>query len=257
MKLSVYTNDINDNLEIKSLLLKEIKDSGFSIDDNNPDVVIFVGGDGTFLRAVHQYLSIIDSVKLIGVNTGSLGFLVDIKKENYKDVISLLKSKEYLEQSHSLIECHVNNNKIIFAINEVRLENPFHTLICNIFINNENVEAFRGNGLVVSSELGSSAYNKSLGGALVDHKLNVLQLAEIAPISNNVYRSIGSPLVLSSGNVIKFEGDISECVIGYDHLVDRETNLKSLTIKKSEKKITVLYPKEHSYIQSIKRSFTK
>ena len=186
MKLSVYTNDIKDNLEIRSLLLKDIKEAGFAIDDNNPDVVIFVGGDGTFLRAVHQFLPIIDKVKFIGVNTGSLGFLVDIKKENYRDVISLLKNNEFIESSHNLIECHINNDKTIYAINEVRLENPFHTLICNIYINNENMEAFRGNGLVVSSELGSSAYNKSLGGALVDHQLNILQLAEIAPISSNV-----------------------------------------------------------------------
>lgn len=257
MKVSIYIKATPENESLRRDLVRLLKENGHFIDDVKPNVVIFVGGDGTFLRAVHQYIDILDQVYFIGVNNGSLGFYFDVEKDDLGTVIKLLENREALINEHHLIECLINDNKIVYAVNEVRLENPFHTLICQVDIDNERLETFRGNGLVLSSELGSSAYNKSLGGALIDHHLNVLELSEIAPIENNAYRSLGSSLVISNRSEIKLSGNIEECLIGYDHLVERNIKPTIVKIKKSNKTIKILYPSNHSYVASIKRSFIK
>ena len=257
MKVSIYTNSNPENESIKKELSLLLKQNGHSLDDLKPHVVIFIGGDGTFLRAVHQYIDILDSVCFLGLNSGSLGFFLDIEKNDFSKVLSLLNNKDAFVKEHHLIECLINNENTIYAVNEVRLENPFHTLICDVDINHERLETFRGNGLVISSELGSSAYNKSLGGALIDHDLNALELSEIAPIENNVYRSLGSSLVVSSKSTIELSGNIEECLIGYDHFVKKDVKPKTLMIKKSTKTVKILYPKSHSFVSSIKRSFIK
>ena len=136
------------------------------------------------------------------------------------------------------------------------MENPFHTLIADVFINGEELETFRGNGLIVSSTSGSSAYNKSLGGALIDHDIDALELTEVAGISNNVYRSLGSSLVIKGDKKISLSCKDSNAVVGYDHLnIKKDDELLKLDVCYSERKVKIIYSEDHSYVQKIRKSF--
>lgn len=256
MKFGLYYKDKNsDNA---SFLKKELEKNGFVLDNVNPDVVFSVGGDGTFLQAIHTYLDKIDSVKFIGVNYGSLGFFCGYTKEDIPSLIVELKEELFVKQYPLLkgeIVC-ANNKQVIYALNEIRIENPFHTLISDVFINDEKLETFRGNGLMVCSSLGSSAYNKSLGGALIDSDLKVLELTEIAGLDNNIFHSLKSSLVLDGSKKISFRGDLSSIVVGYDNLsIQKEDDLKEVTISMSDKKVNIVYSKNSSYIKKIRKSF--
>ena len=150
-----------------------------------------------------------------------------------------------------------NEEMSFYAINEVRIENPFRTLTCDIYINNELLESFRGNGLIFASSVGSSAYNKSLGGALVDISIPSIQLTEIAPIENNLYHSLGSSLVVDEKTTFKAQGKFNKSVVGYDsYFIDKE-NLTSLEVKLSSKKINVIYRKDYSLVKMYRKSFVK
>lgn len=240
------------NNEIISLCQK----SGLVLDYDNPDIVFVVGGDGTFLRAVHQYMDRLEQISFIGVRSGSLGFYYDFAKEELPELVSMLAKKELVKSEHHLIECELNG-KIIYAINEIRFENPFHTLVCKVKINGEELETFHGNGLLVCNELGSTAYNKSLSGAVITHDLHLLQLTEISTIQNNAYRSLGSSLILNENTVCSFEGNFHKTVIGYDHLTCDSNQTDVINVYTSKKKVTFLHHPNRSNIETLKRSFVK
>ncbi len=260
MKVAVFVNEHKPIGDIDKEIIDEAISNGFTIDNINPDVVIFVGGDGTFLRAVHHYLPIIKAVKFLGVGAGNLGFFYDFHPDDVKQLFALLKGNKLKESSHHLLEGQIfteSGVETIHAVNEIRLENPFHTLICDVVINSETLETYRGNGLVVSSSLGSSAYNKSLGGSLIDHSLDLLELTEIATIQNNINRSLGASLVISGDSKITFTGNFKEALIGYDNVVINQNNILRLKVYRSNKAVCLLHSPEYQYIKSLRRSFIK
>lgn len=258
MRISVYSKATNqDNAKkVEEFLLSK----GMTLDNNNPEVVISIGGDGTFLRAIHHFSQIDENILYVGINYGTLGFYSQYQKDELEIFFEDLINKNYQINEYRLLKglASFENEKIdIYALNEIRLENPFHTLISDVYINNELLEKFRGNGLIVTTSIGSSAYNKSLGGALVDPTLAILELTEIAPIENNIYHSLGSSLILKEDAEIVLKGDFMQSVVGYDHLNIDKTNLKELKISLSKKKIRVLYKKDDSLTKLYKRSFVK
>ena len=257
MKVGIYYKQ--ENHDLVETIKKELKKYNLSIDNRQPDIVFSVGGDGTFLRAVHMYMDRLDEIHFIGINSGSLGFFYDFNKEEIPQIIEKIAKNEYFVKEHALLKGEVkfaNHEETIYALNEIRIENPFHTLISDVLINGEKLENYRGNGLVVASTLGSSAYNKSLGGSLIDNDIDALELTEIAGIQNNVYRSLGSSLVIKGDKVISFKGKLGNSVVGYDYLnLEKGDNLQEVNISYSEKKVKIVSSENHSYIQKIRKSF--
>ena len=247
------------NAIVADIIVDEALKNGFELDDDNPDVVFSVGGDGTFLKTVHKYIAKLDKILFVGINSGSLGFFYEFSKEDISLIFERLANKSYKIKEHALLKglaTYKNSKEEIFALNEIRMENPFHTLIADVFINGEELETFRGNGLIVSSTSGSSAYNKSLGGALIDHDIDALELTEVAGLSNNVYRSLGSSLVIKGDKKISLSCKDSNAVVGYDHLnIKKDDELLKLDVCYSERKVKIIYSEDHSYVQKIRKSF--
>ena len=256
MKFAIFTKSDKDLHIAETRIKEECSKYSFVYDESNPDVVFVLGGDGTFLKAVHHYFDKLDTVKFAGIRYGTLGFFYDFDGEDVSYLVELLASGNYLEESHRLIECDLSD-KTIYAVNEIRFENPFHTLVCSVSVNDEHLEKFHGNGLLVCSELGSTAYNKSLGGAVIHRELDILQLTEISTIQNNLYRSLGSSFILPSDTVFTFEGDFTNVLIGYDHLTCKCEGVNTFKVRASEKMVHIVYDKEHSALAAIKRSFVK
>lgn len=259
MRVSIYSKEENKDKAL--MVAKFIKDKGFIIDDNNPEVVISVGGDGTFLRATQKFLDKLDSISFVAVNFGTLGFFSQYQKDELEELCSDLKNQNYQIKRHKLLKgiagYEDKEEMSFYAINEVRVENPFRTLTCDIYINNELLESFRGNGLIFSSSIGSSAYNKSLGGALVDIAIPSIQLTEIAPIENNLYHSLGSSLVVNESTIFSIKGHFNKSVVGYDSTFIDKENLTSLEVKLSNKIINIIYRKDYSLTKMYRKSFVK
>ena len=256
MKFAIFKKSDKDVSGAINTLIKECEHFGFSFDEENPDFVFVLGGDGTFLKAVHHYFDKLDKIKFVGIRFGTLGFFYDFDGEDISYLVELLASGNYLEESHRLIECDLSD-KTIYAVNEIRFENPFHTLVCSVSVNDEQLEMFHGNGLLVCSELGSTAYNKSLGGAVISRELNVLQLTELSTIQNNKYRSLGSSFILPSDTVFTFEGDFTNVVIGYDHLTCECAGVNTFKVRASNKEVHIIYDKNHNSLTALRRSFIK
>ena len=258
MKIRVFTNARRKESGLQEQIENLIISNGFEIDNENPDVVLYTGGDGTFLRSVQYYLDKLNYIKFLGINFGNLGFFCDYQKDDLDQLIQDLKDNKFSETTHSLLKGEIvseEKSETIYAINEIRIENPFHTLICDVLINNDTLETFHGNGLLVASSLGSSAYNKSLGGSIIQPTLECLQLTEIATIQNNFNKSLGSSFVVNKSDKITLKGELKQSVVGFDYQTLNDIVLKELTVSLSDKKVIILHPKNYSYLQKIKRSF--
>ena len=254
MKIALFYKPSKlDSNYVKQLEEKAVS-FGFELDSQNPDVVLFVGGDGTFLRAVHHYIADIDKIKFVGLNKGHLGFFSGYLEPEINSLLSDLKSGKNHVESYRLLKASFAN-KDIYAVNEIRIESPFQTLISEVEVNGNKLETFRGNGLSVSTSIGSSAYNKSLSGAIVSPKLEVMELTEIAGINNRFYHSLHSSLVLDDKSEIILKPKTSNIIIGYDELISEDKCFEIIKFSLSNKRISLLYKEGYNYITHLSNTF--
>ena len=237
--------------------IKTQLDAIMEYDQENPDLVISGGGDGTMLLSVHQYLS--KDVNFLGVHTGTLGFFTDFRKDEITKLVEAIKNDCYHLLPRNLLEIKVKHEKkedVYFALNEMRIDYGYTTQVIDVYINDELLEVFRGNGLCVSTPAGSTAYNKSIGGAVIYPGTPLMQLTEVAGIQHNAYRSLGSSLVLDASNMIKLIGhNFEQVYLGIDHLSYQIKDVDSIEIKIAKKTINFIEYEEKSFVQRIRRAF--
>ena len=225
-------------------------------DQDHPDLVISIGGDGTILESVHQYLN--HDCCFVGVHTGTLGFFTDYQKDEVKDLIEDIKNNQYQYLPRHLLEVKVKGkeNHTFYALNEMRLDHGYRTQVISVYINNHLLEVFRGNGLCVSTPSGSTGYNKSLGGSIIYPGHPLMQLSEVAGIHHNAYRSLGSSLILDDRQVIKLIGEhFDDIYLGIDHLAYEVKDVDSIEIRISDKAVNFVEYKEMSFITRVRRAF--
>ena len=253
-KLSIVSrSDVQSN-KIKKELIDRLS-SQYEYDAASPDLVISVGGDGTVLKAVHQYLDQLDHVVFIGLHTGTLGFLTDYNRDELDLFISDLLSDNYTTYDRNIVVCKTDHDEFL-GLNEIRLESSLSTQILDIYVNDEYLETFRGSGLCISTASGSTAYNKTLGGAIVYSSAGIMQLTEIQGISNNAYRSLNSPIIFDKNHTIHIH-NVSEnpLLIGCDHLAYPNYEVKDLYISIASFSAKFLSMKHVSLIDRLRKSF--
>ena len=254
MKYWIINKEDTVSLKIKEDLKKKIR---FAQDEKNPELVVVIGGDGTFISAVHQYPKAI----FFGIHTGHLGFYANYTLDDVVQLVDDINNQTYQIEKIDILECSINSDgKMIrnFAINEMTIITPPKTLILDVEIDGKRLETFRGTGLCISTPYGSTAYNKSLHGAVLDPKIRAFQITEIAGINSNQYRTLGAPLVLSSNHEITLKSKQGEAVfITIDHLTYSLESFMSATIHLKMEQITLAHPLKNDFIDRLRRAFLK
>ncbi len=226
-------------------------------DNKNPQLVISVGGDGTVLHSIHKYMDT-DCV-FVGLHTGTLGFFTDYKNTQVDELIDDILMNKYTLSKRYLLDITLHTStgiKTYHAVNEVRLDQGFTTQVMHVYINNTLLEVFRGNGLCISTPSGSTAYNRSLGGAVIYPSAPLMQVTEVAGIHHNAYRSLGNSLILDSEKVVTIESNMfNDNSMGIDYLSYPLKNVEKIDIQLSKKVITFIEYKEMSFIKRIRRAF--
>lgn len=242
----------NLKMKIEACLVR----NGFIKDDRNPHTVLVAGGDGTFIFAVHKYLHQLNTVRFYGIHTGTLGFYMDYKDSELDEFLDTYKKGKVWVESYPLLEC-ITGQKHYFAINEVRIENAARTQVLEVSINGEKWETFRGTGMLVSTQLGSTAYNRSLGGAVIQEGLDLIELDEISGIHHSKYRSLDAPLVLKADTRISFySSNYNKAVLGIDSDVYPLNGEGTITVQTcSYLAVKMLRGKKVSYFERLKSLF--
>lgn len=200
MKFSIQSRRDSQSNELMELAKTYLQDFGLIFDEDEPDIVLSIGGDGTLLHAFHRYSNRLDKVAFVGIHTGHLGFYADWKPSELEKLVLSIAKKEFNVVEYPLLEVqihrHSSESSTYLALNEATIKSPDVTLVMDVELNGEHFERFRGDGLCVSTPSGSTAYNKALGGAIIHPTLQAFQLTEMASINNRVFRTVGSSLVL-------------------------------------------------------------
>ncbi|HEL1865821.1 TPA: NAD kinase [Streptococcus suis] len=242
-------------------LWTKLKEANFILTPKNPDIVISIGGDGMLLSAFHKYEKLIDRVRFVGIHTGHLGFYTDYRDFEADKLIENLKLDTGARVSYPILNVKVKmtDGRIVEAraLNEATVKRLSKTMVADIIINNVPFERFRGDGISVSTPTGSTAYNKSLGGAVLHPTIEALQIAEVASLNNRVYRTLGSSVVVPKKDKIVIEPKHSD---RYSIAVDNKTfvydSIESIEYQIDNSKIHfVATPSHTSFWNRVKDAF--
>jgi len=175
---------------------------------NKIDFIIILGGDGTFLLAVRNYIKL--QKPFLGINFGHVGYLAEIEKQNaFKAFDNIIKNKFLIEKRLML------ESQNILALNDIYLEKNSGVSLINfdIFINNLFVKNYSSNGIIISTPTGSTGYNLSAGGPVIKPNLSVIS---ITPICARDYSA--RAIIISSQDKIKilFKNKICDAKIIFD-----------------------------------------
>ena len=165
--------------------------------ENDFNFVFAIGGDGTILRSITYVKD--SNIPVLGINTGRLGFLTSIQKENIQEAISLIENNKFSIIKRTLLEVKSESQNDAFydypfALNEITIQRKDTTSLLNIScqINDKYLTNYWSDGLIISTPTGSTGYSLSNGGSIVSPESNVIVLNPIAPHNINM-RSLVIP----------------------------------------------------------------
>lgn len=213
---------------------------------------LVIGGDGTFLKAVHD--TNFTDIPFIGINTGHLGFYQEIEVNEIESFAKALKNGSYFTEELTVLDSNVNRNHVS-CLNEVVVKSDRNQIVrLKVFIDGIFVENFQGDGLIISTPHGSTAYNLSAGGAILHQSLKGFELTPIAPIYSNINKSLKSPIVLPENAIVDIlvsRRDNYHTVFIFDGKEHQSKDYK-ISIKVSNKTIKKLILDNNHYWTNIK-----
>lgn len=241
------------SLRLKNHIQNTMIKKGWQLEIEKPEFVFVIGGDGTFIRAIHKY--VLQNPIYYPIHTGTLGFFAEYKHDCIELFLEQL-DKPFVIQEYPLLETELNGRKL-YGLNEIRIENPYHTQIIDVIVNDKFFETLRGSGVCISSQAGSTAYNRSLGGAILAHGMEALQMVEIAGIHNQKYQSLNVPIVFPSQTVLSFTAkSFNGAILGLDSNILSLRSIHQVVVKYSlAYKVRVLRTPHFNYLDNLKSLF--
>ncbi len=202
-KIVVFTNyleHLNSTFN-KSYALETFSNSEQLI--AKADYVISLGGDGTMLETLEFVRN--SGIPVLGVNTGRLGFLATVSKEDFVKAILLLSKEKFTLDKRELIELENSQNlfnEVNYALNEFTIHKKETGAMINIdtYVDDVFLNSYFADGLIISTPTGSTAYSLSCGGPIMVPDSDNFILTPIAPHNLNV-----RPIVISNNRTIKFK----------------------------------------------------
>lgn len=168
------------------------------------DCIIVLGGDGTVLRAARETREL--NIPIIGVNLGTLGYMTEIEPENLEEALDRLIQGDYERESRMMLYgkafLEESRTEEGWALNDIVIarKGPLQIIRFNIYVNGQFLNDYSADGMIVTTPTGSTGYNLSAGGPLVEPKAKLIMLTPICPHTLN-QRSI----ILSAEDVIEIE----------------------------------------------------
>ncbi len=223
--------------------------------DQSYDFFFSIGGDGTILKSITFVRDL--NIPIVGVNTGRLGFLATIQKEDVASSITDILEGNYYISKRSLlaIETNPSHDEITplnFALNEVAVnrKNASSMIKVETTINGEYLTSYWSDGLIISTPTGSTGYSLSCGGPVIEPSNESIILTPIAPHNLNV-----RPLIVPDNSVVtlKVSGREDTHLVSLDSRILTLNNETIITIKKAPFTIKFVQPIEESFIKTLRK----
>ena len=222
--------------------------------DSSFDIFFSVGGDGTFLRSITFIRDL--NIPIIGINTGRLGFLATVQKEQIQEAITQIKNKEYILKDRSLlcVDADVPNEslkELNFALNEIAInrKNTASMITVETLLDGEYLNTYWSDGLIISTPTGSTGYSLSCGGPIISPTSQNIVLTPIAPHSLSV-----RPFVIPDRTIIELHigSRTKEALLTLDSRITTIPNSSKITIRKCDFTIKTIHLNEQTFIKTLR-----
>lgn len=225
-------------------------------DINNADIVVSIGGDGTFLKT-----SKLSPKPIIGINSGTLGYLTEINPDNLKEALRDIKNSNFYIEDRMMIEGEIISQsgeikKIPPSLNEIAIsKNIFGVVRFDAIINGKLINSYTADGILICTPTGSTAYNLSCGGPIVDPTAEIITLTPIAP-----HTIINRSIILSDDSTVEIKitelrkNTTSHAL--YDGKAIETFGGDVIRIKKSDKITKIVKLENRSFIDTIRENIS-
>ena len=223
--------------------------------DDSFDMLISIGGDGTILRAATLVRD--SGIPILGINAGRLGFLASVQKENIASFMQFVIDKKYTISKRTLLSltCTPPNESIDainFAMNEITVSRKDTTSMITIdtYLNDEYLNSYWADGLIISTPTGSTGYSLSCGGPILTPDVKSLVITPIAP-----HNLTARPLVVPDETEIrlKVSGREENYLVSLDSRVTSVKNESILTLKKTPFQINMVEITEETFLKTLRK----
>ena len=247
ISLKKYSNEvfIEDSSDYKNDSLTSLSHEEFT---SKADLIIVFGGDGTLLGSARRYLKF--NIPILGINMGTVGFLTDIKIEDFESVIKDIIDGNCKIEERNLVSATFEKTTV-YGLNEIVIHSGAYAQLMRyrLSVNNKVVYEQRSDGLIVATPTGSTAYSLSAGGPIIHPSLDVWTILPMLP------QSLSSrPFIISSDENVEmelFEGPNDSakiCVDGQDD-IDVSYGVK-ISISKMKKTLKLVHPEDNDFFEA-------
>ena len=224
----------------------------FDNDDFSADMVISMGGDGTFLKAASRVGR--KDIPILGINTGRLGFLADIAPEEMEQTFDEIHSGRFSVEERSVLQLICNEKHLQespYALNEIAVLKRDSSSMISIrtAINGAYLNTYQADGLVIATPTGSTAYSLSVGGPIIVPHSATIAITPVAPHSLNV-----RPIVIRDDWEITLdvESRSHTFLIAIDGRSETCKETTQLTIRKADYSIKVVKRFNHIFFDTLR-----
>lgn len=267
-KYMIFSNRGPKNDIIDEKIHSEMSSDGWqeTADINEAAFVFCLGGDGALLRLMRKYS--FPEVPIIGINTGHLGYYQEIDVDELDLFFEKFRAGEYFIQEHIGLGADIydraGNKYSHVAINEVVIRGEGERLMhLGIKVKGRDITKFSGDGVLICTPAGSTAYNYSLGGAIVDPSVDMIEITPMAPVNNTLYRSFLSSIVMPTDTEIEIIPDEPTPGAGHKNVVvigdggrAFSGDVARVVIKRSEKKARIVNLGNFDFWSKVKEKIT-
>ncbi|WP_108822606.1 NAD kinase [Dysgonomonas sp. Marseille-P4361] len=240
-------------LYLKHALHLEYAVAGIITDNEfDVDLVVSIGGDGTFLRTTSAIGK--KDIPILGINAGRLGFLADVGEQDLESTFADIFARNYRIEHRSQLQLsteHKDYQGFNYALNEVAIlkQDTASMITVHAYINDEYLTSYEGDGLIIATPTGSTAYAMSVGGPVMAPTASNFIIAAVAPHSLTT-----RPLVVTDDSVIRLEVESrnESFLISLDGRSNVFTTGTQLIIKKADFSLKVLKRKENTFYNTLR-----
>ncbi len=251
----IIENNFLNILNEKEIIKKEFKTFTSHTElDNSFDMLISIGGDGTILKA--STLVRDSGIPILGINAGRLGFLANVQKDNIAEFMQFVIDKKYIISKRTLLSLsctpeNINIQDINFALNEITVSRKDTTSMITVetYLNDEYLNSYWADGLIIATPTGSTGYSMSCGGPILTPDVQSLVITPIAPHNLNA-----RPLVVKDETEIrlKVSGREEHYLVSLDSRVISVKNETILVIKKTPFQINMVEIPEETFLKTLR-----
>ncbi|MCB0491377.1 MAG: NAD kinase [Cyclobacteriaceae bacterium] len=240
---------------LKSPRISKFKIKSFDLGDNlnRLDAFISLGGDGTLLDSV-TYLGK-NETPIMGINTGRMGFLSTISRDETEKAIEHLLKSTFQTDSRTVLSLESDKklfNGLNFALNDFTIIKKDTSSMINIhvFVDNELLNSYWADGIIVSTPTGSTGYSLSCGGPLLYPRSESFVITPVSP-----HNLTARPIVISDNSEISFhiEGRSKKFLISLDSRVEAIDGSVNLKVKKAKFKVQLVQMPGQHYFKTLRQ----